>query len=1176
MPNVDAVIGKIGIKVLPDTSDFRRDAKVQLEKIEKRLSVTVATVLDITGAKRSLLEQLRVFNAENKSKDSRKVKLYTKIDMTGARREVQSALREYNAIAKAGKSVQFQGNLVSADMDIVLDEEMLRRIKRDIEHWRDQIDPITINVKLDLSTPSTTKLRGQLDVLTHRREVSIKPTLEKRAYAQVMTALAALSGLRVLDKLGTSFKNFLKDLDKSVPLIGTLALAIAGLGGWSLTAASNLASLSASLASIGPAALALPGIFGGMAIGATITVIAFKDIKKIVPEVSKAWTKLKKTISDNFWAKAAEPIRSMTDHLLPLFVNGFQKASTQIGGYFGNLATALKTSLDSELKGMFAGLSKSIKIAGTGTKSLASLITDLGKTGAGYLPRLAQWFVDITDKFSNFIHKASTDGRLKKWIDNAIEALNNLGRVVKNLYTTFSALGKAATLAGGSTLGTLAIKLEAISKVVNGKRFQDGLAGTFAAAHKAMDSISQKSGPAVTKMFETLGKTLETVLPIAGDAIGSLLDSVAKFVGSPEVQKGLVDLFTGLKQGIDGLKGGIAALSPIFGSLASVIGNFAAMLGPLLTAAMQALVPLFVQLAPVINTLVTALGGTLTDTLIALADPMATIAKVLAELIQSLGVQFVPIIQAAAPAIVVLANALAAVLDYLSPVLPLIVDLFLAFKAYQIVTTAATAIVNFGRLVVINSVRAANGVLSMASKIGYAMNLVATKVARGAYVAAGKVSDLSSAFMRRLKPALHMARIKAGEAKDALIRFGAAAKAQIKEAIQLAKNLAIIAYTYIKIGVQAAIATVKIVAQKVAQIAVTAATKAWAAAQWLLNAALTANPIGVVIAAVAALVAGIIVAYKKVGWFHDAVDAAFKGIAAVGKWLWENVLQPIFEKLKKAWQGVWLSIQYAWDKIGKPLFELIKVYINIWVAIIKTYIGVWVAVIQAAWDAIKLVWNTVGRPVFEAIKTAINRVSDVISGAWRGIKKAWNTIWDGMKGIVKDAVKAISGTVGDIWGGITGGLKWALNGAIGLLNSAIDFINKKLIDTANKVPFVNIPHIPKIPLLDGGSNKATSGGYANKPGASTGGGGGGIRGMARGGTVLPAPGGTIVRLAEAGKAETVVDTGKMNKLIDRALRQGGKGTTTEQNLHYHAAPGSGLGAEEDLFAAAARARYTWR
>jgi phage-related protein len=56
------------------------------------------------------------------------------------------------------------------------------------------------------------------------------------------------------------------------------------------------------------------------------------------------------------------------------------------------------------------------------------------------------------------------------------------------------------------------------------------------------------------------------------------------------------------------------------------------------------------------------------------------------------------------------------------------------------------------------------------------------------------------------------------------------------------------------------------------------ATKVWAATQWVLNAALTANPIGLVVIAIVALVAGIVIAYKKSETFRKVVDAAFGAI----------------------------------------------------------------------------------------------------------------------------------------------------------------------------------------------------------------------------------------------------------------------------------------------------------
>jgi TP901 family phage tail tape measure protein len=106
-------------------------------------------------------------------------------------------------------------------------------------------------------------------------------------------------------------------------------------------------------------------------------------------------------------------------------------------------------------------------------------------------------------------------------------------------------------------------------------------------------------------------------------------------------------------------------------------------------------------------------------------------------------------------------------------------------------------------------------------------------------------------------------------------------------------------------------ATIASTAETIALIAMTAAegngniaTKLLTGATMLMNAAWEANPIGVVIVLVAALVAGVIYAYTHFTVFRNIVNDVWHAIATGAQWMWNSVLKPTFSFLINAWMTV--------------------------------------------------------------------------------------------------------------------------------------------------------------------------------------------------------------------------------------------------------------------------------
>lgn len=133
-------------------------------------------------------------------------------------------------------------------------------------------------------------------------------------------------------------------------------------------------------------------------------------------------------------------------------------------------------------------------------------------------------------------------------------------------------------------------------------------------------------------------------------------------------------------------------------------------------------------------------------------------------------------------------------------------------------------------------------------------------------------------------------------------------------------DLAILANTALNAGfVKNAAAAV---GSRIAMMASAAATGVWTAAQWLLNVALTANPIGLVILAIAALIAIIVLIATKTTWFQTGWKVAWGAIksAALATWHWiRDTLWPgikgVAEKVGDAFRGIPGRIKSAFSAL---------------------------------------------------------------------------------------------------------------------------------------------------------------------------------------------------------------------------------------------------------------------
>lgn len=127
----------------------------------------------------------------------------------------------------------------------------------------------------------------------------------------------------------------------------------------------------------------------------------------------------------------------------------------------------------------------------------------------------------------------------------------------------------------------------------------------------------------------------------------------------------------------------------------------------------------------------------------------------------------------------------------------------------------------------------------------------------------------------------------------------------------------------------------------------TVATTLWSKAQAVLNGILSANPIGLIIAGVAALVAGIIYLWNTNEGFREAVIKAWNTIKEVGIACWESICTFFTETIPNAWnslvsclQGIPEWFKGVWDRVLAVFKELgtniSNFFIELWNSVMET------------------------------------------------------------------------------------------------------------------------------------------------------------------------------------------------------------------------------------------------
>jgi phage-related minor tail protein len=342
---------------------------------------------------------------------------------------------------------------------------------------------------------------------------------------------------------------------------------------------------------------------------------------------------------------------------------------------------------------------------------------------------------------------------------------------------------------------------------------------------------------------------------------------------------------------------------------------------------------------------------------------------------------------------------------------------------------------------------------------------------RSAQVAQSAFSGTAGTFGGKLRTAYNAAATGART-------FATAALSGARAAATAAASATSAALAHTRAGIAAAAAATRTLLAAAAQRTIALATKAWAIAQVALNIVLSANPIGLIVLAIGALVAAVVLAYKNSETFRRIVDAAFRGIAAAGKWMWENVLKIIFNAIKFYIMNILVPYYKMLWNVAKAVFK----------GIAEAGKFMWDKVIKPIWNAIKWYIQTILIPYYKLLWTAAKT-------AFGGIVSAGKTLWNALSGIFSRIKSGVS-AVGTAFGRGASAIKSGFDKIRGYTKAPVNFVigtvfNKGILGLWNKVMgWLHLPESLRLKpvqmLASGGAVSATRAGKRGKPTAIVG------------------------------------------------------------------------------------------
>ena len=282
-----------------------------------------------------------------------------------------------------------------------------------------------------------------------------------------------------------------------------------------------------------------------------------------------------------------------------------------------------------------------------------------------------------------------------------------------------------------------------------------------------------------------------------------------------------------------------------------------------------------------------------------------------------------------------------------------------------------------------------------------------------------------------------------------------------KVIITIALVAAAIGPVLIVIGkVMSAVGTIMTIIPKLASV-IGVVQKAFMA----LNATMLANPIVLIIAAIAALVAAFIYLWNTNEEFRqfwidlwenikEIAIAVWEGLKEFFAATWETIkstAETVWNGIKDFFSGLWEGIKAIFQAVVDAIKLIITTYFNIYKTIITTVLNAIKTVFTKIWNAIKTVVETVVNAISTFLETAWNAIKTAATTAWNAISTFFTTIWNAIRTTFTTVVNAISAFLTNAWNAIKNTATTVWNAISQFISTIWNGIRNVISNAANAI-----------------------------------------------------------------------------------------------------------------------------